>query len=74
LRTIRSRRRSNTPTVEPWTPDTIREAAAELVMAGQELRGAMENAVSPEVMFIGEALAWEERRRAEQGQPAKPSA
>lgn len=27
----------------------------------------MEKAVSPEVMVIGDALAWEERRRGEQG-------
>jgi hypothetical protein len=67
LQTIRSRRRSNTPTVEPWTPDTIREAATELLMAGMELFGAMEKAVSPQVMVIDNALAWEERRRAEEG-------
>ena len=67
LQTRRSRRRSHIPAVEPWTPETISEAAGELLQAGLELFGAMQNAVSPEVLVIDEALAWEERRRAEEG-------
>jgi hypothetical protein len=66
LQTRRSRRRSHIPATEPWTPQTISEAAGELLRAGLELFGAMQNAVSPEVMVINEALAWEERRRAEE--------
>jgi len=66
LQTVRSRRRSHTPAVEPWTPGTIGEAAGELLASGLALFAAMEQAVSPEVMVIGDALAWEERRRAGQ--------
>ena len=66
LQTLRSRRRSHIPAIEPWTPETISEAAAELLQAGLELFGAMQNAVSPEVMVIDEALAWEERLRTEE--------
>jgi hypothetical protein len=65
LQTIRSRRRSNVPAIEPWTPQTISEAAGELLRAGLELFGAMQKAVSPEVMVLDQALAWEERRRAQ---------
>jgi hypothetical protein len=65
LQTHRSRRRSHVRAIEPWTPQTISEAAAEPLDAGLELFAAMQNAVSPEVMVMDEALAWEERRRAE---------
>jgi hypothetical protein len=66
LQTLRSRRRSHVPAVEPWTPETISEAAGELLHAGLELFAAMQNAVSPEVMVLDQALAWEDRRRAEE--------
>lgn len=66
LQTIRSRRRSHIPVTEPWTPQTISEAAGELLRAGLELFGAMQNAVSPQVMVFDDALAWEERLRAEE--------
>jgi hypothetical protein len=66
LQTHRSRRRSHIPATEPWTPQTISAAASELLLADLELFGAMQNAVSPEVMVIDQALAWEEHLRAEE--------
>jgi hypothetical protein len=71
LRTLRSRRRSHLPDSEPWTPADIRAAATALAGASQALRRAMYAAVSPQLMVIGEALAWEELRAgtAKPGQP-----
>ncbi len=40
-------------------------AAQELLEASMDLSSAMANAVSPELDVIGDALAWEEQRRAE---------
>lgn len=68
LQTVRSRRRSHISVKESWTPETISQAAGELLQAGLELFGAMQNAVSPEVMVMDDALAWEDRRRAEEDQ------
>ena len=54
---------TRTPAVQTWTPDTIHEAARELLQADLALSGAMENAVSPKLMVIGNALGPEEPRR-----------
>lgn len=69
LLTVRSRRGSHEPVIEPWTPGTIREAAGALAMAGNELFAAVQSAVSPDVMVMDQALAWEYRRR-EQSPPS----
>jgi hypothetical protein len=51
------------PDSEIDTPaEKILEVAEEIAAADTQLFCAMKNAVSPEVMVIGEALAWEERR------------
>jgi hypothetical protein len=63
LRTIRSRRMTIEPKIEPWTPATIRELAGQLVNADSMLMGAMQRAVSDELMVIDQALAWEQQRR-----------
>jgi hypothetical protein len=47
---------TRTPAVRTWTSDTIHEAARELLQADLALSGAMENAVSPKLMVIGDAL------------------
>jgi hypothetical protein len=52
----RSRSSTRTPAVQTWTPDTIHEAARELLQADLALFGAMENAISPKLMVIGDAL------------------
>jgi hypothetical protein len=65
LQTIRSRKNTHVPVVTPWTPDTIYEAGAALLHAGLDLFAAIQNAVSPEMMVIGDALAWEDRQRGE---------
>lgn len=52
---------------ETWPADKIHELADEFCEADAKLFCAMKNAVSPEVMVIGEALAWERRR--ERGAP-----
>ena len=67
LRTIRSRRNTHVPDVETWTPAEIREAAGALVSAAGTLFAAVQGAVSPEIMVIDDALAWEDRRRHEEG-------
>jgi hypothetical protein len=61
--TVKSRSGTRTPAVQTWTPDTIREAARELLQADLALSGAMENAVSPKLMVIGDAFGPEEQRR-----------
>lgn len=63
LSTVRSRRNRHQPDIEPWTPATIEQAAGELVLAGGDLRAAMFDAVTPEIMVIADALGWEDRRR-----------
>jgi hypothetical protein len=63
LQTVRSRRRTDEPLVEPWTPATIGKAAAALAEADMKLMGAMQQAVSAQVMVMDNALAWERRRR-----------
>jgi len=60
---VKSRGSTRTPAVHTWTPDTIHEAARELLQADLALSGAMENAVSPKLMVIGNALGPEEPRR-----------
>jgi len=45
-----------------WPAERILEVADEISAADTRLLCAMRNAVSPELMAIGEALAWEERR------------
>jgi hypothetical protein len=47
---------TRTPAVQTWTSDMIHEAARELLQADLALSGAMENAVSPKLMVIGDAL------------------
>jgi hypothetical protein len=71
LMTIRSRLRTIDPQIESWTPATIREAAGEQVTAGLQLFGAMQSAVSPRVMVLDNALAWEIRRHEEAGTPTR---
>lgn len=60
LGTAQSRNRTRTPAVRTWTPDTIHEAARELLQADLALFGAMENAVSPRQMVIGDVLGGED--------------
>jgi len=56
LGTVKSRSGTRTPAVRAWTPETIHEAARELLQADLALFGAMENAISPKLMVIGDAL------------------
>ena len=56
LGTVKSRSGTRTPAVRAWTPETIHEAARELLQADLALFGAMENAISPKLMIIGDAL------------------
>jgi hypothetical protein len=62
LRTIRSRKMSIDPKIEPWTPATIGEVVGQLAKADSLLTGAMQRAVSSELMVIDQALVWERRR------------
>jgi len=62
FRTMRSRKGTNMVATQQWTPAEIGEVAAELVHADLALFGAIQAAVSPEVMVIDHALAWEKAR------------
>jgi hypothetical protein len=66
LNTVRSRNRTHIPTIQEWTPASIYAAAGELLAAGLDLHGAIHNAVTPEMEVIGDALGWEDRRRAQE--------
>jgi hypothetical protein len=63
LRTLRSRFRQYEPQVRDWTPTTIHAAAQEMAEAGWDLFEAIEAAVGPELMDLGNALAWEHQAR-----------
>jgi uncharacterized protein (DUF2342 family) len=67
LTTVKSRSRGRSPVVLWWTPAEIREAATALLEADVQLFGAIQAVVSPEMMVIGEALAWEEHRQRTEG-------
>jgi hypothetical protein len=67
LQTSRSRRGSDEPQLEPWTPATIRQAATALARADGQLAGALQNAVSAQMMVVDYALAWERQRRGRSG-------
>jgi hypothetical protein len=62
LQTIRSRRGTHVPAVESWMPADIREAGGALLQADLRLFAAIQAAVSPHVMVIGDALGWEDVR------------
>lgn len=64
LRTIKSSRGTHVPVVQAWLPVDIREAGAALLHADLRLFAAIQAAVSPEMMVIGDALGWEDARRA----------
>jgi len=66
LKTIRSRTRRYEPAVQDWTPATIHEAAGELALAGGDLFAAIQAAISPQMMVISDALAWEVRQAGSQ--------
>jgi len=62
FKTIRSRTRTYMPTIQNWTPATLREAAGELAQANSELFAAIQAAASPQMMVISDALAWEDHQ------------
>jgi hypothetical protein len=62
LHTMRSRARKYVPQVQDRTPTTIHETAGELLFATQDLFAAIQAAVSPQMMVVSDALAWEDRR------------
>ena len=71
LQTIKSRNRTHKPITQSWTLAEIQQAAGELLEAGLQLLYAMQQAVSPEVMVIGEALAWEDHYAQQNAQPSQ---
>jgi hypothetical protein len=62
----RSRMRTDVPDISQWTVHTIDEVGYQLVYASTLLIRAVENAMGPQAMTIGGALA-RERKRLEQG-------
>ena len=62
LQTLRSRKLSHLSSVEPWKVAEIYAVADALLRAGMAVGHAMNAAVSPQMMVIGDALAWEESR------------
>lgn len=60
FKTIKVRRRDYKVAVEVWTPEALNAACQELGRAHIELFGAMQAAVSSEIMVMDEALAWED--------------
>lgn len=68
LQTIRSRRSTHVPVVQPWTLTEIHAAVCELAKANSSLFAAMIAAVSEQMMVLDHALAWEEKRAHEEGQ------
>ena len=58
--TIKSRSRKYRPMIQNWTPETLQEVTLELAHATSELFGAIQAAVSPHMMVIGDALGWED--------------
>jgi len=69
LQTLRSRNRTYARAVLSWTTASIGQAAGELLNAGLALFGAVQHAVTPEMMVIGDALGWENRRREQAAGP-----
>ena len=65
LFTIKAKRGSHLWVSQSWTPAEIRDVAMKLARASGDLRHAIEVAMGQQVMAIGDALAWEEQRRAE---------
>jgi hypothetical protein len=61
FKTIRSRSRNYKTSVQDWTPESLNEACVELMRANMELFGAVQAVVSPQMMVIGQALAWEDK-------------
>jgi hypothetical protein len=70
MQTIRSRWGRHTPDIRAWLPHEIEHVGGMLAMAGSALFHAVQVAVSPETMVIGDALAWEEHRAREAAKAA----
>ena len=69
--TLRSRSRKYRPTIQNWTPASLHETTFELASATSELLAAVEAAVSPQMMVIGDALGWEDRFAQDENRPAE---
>jgi hypothetical protein len=61
FQTIKPRRKDYKTTVGHWTPQTLTAACQELAQADLNLFGALQAAVSSEIMVLDQALGWEDQ-------------